>query len=318
MKPYKHKRSKFKYYVRSAMNHFIPSLMVSSARKKLLLKLTTEDRSYIDSRVAYYIKKKTPFKLSDHAVSIKELGPRKVGSAYYYDMLEVGRFFPKEKFDYLFGDITHIPETPSFLKSRPITSNNENSVLLKLNKVRHFNFICDENDYDSKKDVIIWRGTSKASHHRFEVCGKYFNAPNCDIALCKPAKRTGETHLSRQHMTIEEQLQYKFILSMEGNDVATNLKWIMSSNSLCFMRKPRYETWFMEGTLIPDYHYVLLKDDFSDLLEKVHYYINNPDQAKVIIQNANQYVEQFLDQEREELISLLVMEKYLELSQGTP
>ena len=42
----------------------------------------------------------------------------------------------------------------------------------------------------------------------------------------------------------------------------------MSSNSLCFMPKPKYETWFMEGKLIPNHHYVLIEDDYSNLLEQ--------------------------------------------------
>ncbi|MEO9273573.1 glycosyl transferase family 90 [Marinomonas sp. 5E14-1] len=293
----------------------MPGFIVSSAHKKLLLRLEREDKEYIKSRVDYYIKKDVSFVLSDQAVSIKELSPRKVESAYYYDMLEVGRFFPKAKFYYLFGDITYVPDVPSLLKSRPIQNENQNSILLKLNKVRHFNFIEDEMTYGDKVDQIVWRGKSFTTHHRYDVCRKYFNAPNCDIALSNPAKRTYETDFTRGRMSISEQLQNKFILSMEGNDVATNLKWIMSSNSLCFMRQPRYETWFMEGTLIPDFHYVLLKDDFSDLLEKVKFYIENPDLAKEIIANANEYVQQFFDEERERLISLLVMKKYIDLSQ---
>jgi hypothetical protein len=84
----------------------------------------------------------------------------------------------------------------------------------------------------------------------------------------------------------------------------------MSSNSLAVMPKPKFETWFMEGTLKPDYHYVLLKDDYSDLEEKLNYYINNPKAALEIIKNANDYVSQFKDQRREDLISLLVLEKY--------
>ena len=48
-----------------------------------------------------------------------------------------------------------------------------------------------------------------------------------------------------------DNLNYKFILAIEGYDVATNLKWIMSSNSLAVMPRPTYATWFMEGTLIP-------------------------------------------------------------------
>jgi spore maturation protein CgeB len=71
----------------------------------------------------------------------------------------------------------------------------------------------------------------------------------------------------------------------------------------------------LEGTLIPDFHYVLLKDDFSDLLEKIDFFIKNPNMAKEITSNANEYVEQFFDEERERLISLLVMKKYIELSQ---
>ena len=31
--------------------------------------------------------------------------------------------------------------------------------------------------------------------------------------------------------TIREHLDYKFIMALEGNDVASNLKWVMSSNS---------------------------------------------------------------------------------------
>ena len=52
----------------------------------------------------------------------------------------------------------------------------------------------------------------------------------------------------RPKLSILEQLEYKFVLCLEGNDVATNLKWVMSSNSLAVMPKPRYETWFMEGS----------------------------------------------------------------------
>ncbi len=87
----------------------------------------------------------------------------------------------------------------------------------------------------------------------------------------------------------------------------------MSSNSIAVMPKPKYETWFMEGTLIPDYHYIQVKDDFSDLIEKVSYYNNNPEAAKQLIKNANDFVAQFKDKKREKLLSLLVLKRYFEL-----
>lgn len=36
-------------------------------------------------------------------------------------------------------------------------------------------------------------------------------------------------------MSVEDQKRYRYIVSLEGYDVATNLKWIMNSNSLCLM-----------------------------------------------------------------------------------
>ena len=107
-------------------------------------------------------------------------------------------------------------------------------------------------------------------------------------------------------------MKYKFILSLEGYDVATNLKWIMNSKSLCFMPKPTCESWFMEGTLIPNFHYVEIKNDFSDLEEKIKYYITNVKECKKIIRNANKYVNQFKDKDREHIIEILVLDKYFD------
>jgi len=78
------------------------------------------------------------------------------------------------------------------------------------------------------------------------------------------------------------------------------------------MPKPTYETWFMEGTLIPNYHYVLIKDDYSDLEERLVYYSEHTDEALKIIENAHQYISQFRNKKREDLISLLVIKKYFD------
>lgn len=80
------------------------------------------------------------------------------------------------------------------------------------------------------------------------------------------------------------------------------------------MPKPTYETWFMEGKLIPNYHYVEIKSDYSDLKERMEYFIVHPDEAQEIIRHAHEWCEQFFDAEREKLISLLVLEKYFKMT----
>src|SRR5690606_29582030 len=97
----------------------------------------------------------------------------------------------------------------------------------------------------------------------------------------------GNPHWLTEKLSIDAHLDYKFILALEGNDVATNLKWVMSSNSLAVMPIPKFETWFMESTLIPDFHYVCIKDDYSDLEEKLKHYIQHPNEALKIIANAH-------------------------------
>ena len=84
----------------------------------------------------------------------------------------------------------------------------------------------------------------------------------------------------------------------------------MSSNSLCFMPTPKFETWYMEGKLIPNVHYVHLKDDYSDMLEKMEYYSKHEEQALAILKNAQAWVAKFQNKEFEKFLSIKVLEAY--------
>lgn len=101
-------------------------------------------------------------------------------------------------------------------------------------------------------------------------------------------------------------------MALEGNDVASNLKWIMSSHSIAVMPRPTCETWFMEGRLQPNIHYIEVQPDFSNLIDRITYYIEHPEEAEAIVRNANQYVAQFFNREREDIISYLVLQRYFE------
>ncbi|MBT0880061.1 glycosyl transferase family 90 [Campylobacter sp. 2018MI27] len=100
------------------------------------------------------------------------------------------------------------------------------------------------------------------------------------------------------------------MISLEGWDVATNLKWIMSSNSIAITPRLKYETWFMEGKLIPNEHFLLIQDDFSDILDVMDNALTNDKLVKNIIKNQNEYIQQFLNPNIEELLGILVLAKY--------
>ncbi|MCQ2344890.1 MAG: lipopolysaccharide biosynthesis protein [Paludibacteraceae bacterium] len=308
------KNWKFFYYSKNIARRLVPRWvynLVFPLRCKCLMK--GQNMEYLMDRVNYYCKLDEERELPTEvgAMSrIKDGHP----AVYYHDFFRTHRFFGKEmRGAMLPGDITYVPDFPTFLKSRPIKGDNRNSVVLKLCRVRHFVFLKDTIKFEDKEDKVIFRGGVIQPHRRLFM-QKFFGHPLVDA--CEVTKRPSSNppEWKRPPMTLYDHLKYKFIMSLEGNDVASNLKWVMSSNSIAVMPKPTYETWFMEGRLIPNYHYIEIKPDYSDFEERIKYYIEHTDEANEIIKHAHEYVAQFMDRRREDLLEILVMKKYLKMT----
>lgn len=302
---------KFVYYVKNFVSWSIPNsffrLRYPSLVKEAIKLL---DDPEVVARVNYYCKLKKGTNLNKDAASIKDLHLTRKGVAYFFDTYSVARYFPPRlKWNLAFGDVNFILPNPGFTKSRPISKDNENSILLKLDKVRHFNFIKDTSSFSYKKDKIVFRGVCY-QENRIRFLKKHFHNPLCNIGDSHRRGKKRNTPWEKPPLSRKEQLKYKFILSLEGNELATNLKWAMASNSLVFMPKPKFESWFMEDSLLPKVHYVEIKDDYSDLDDKLKYYIEHPQESKKIIQAAHNHVAKFITPKRELLIAILVLRKY--------
>jgi hypothetical protein len=271
---------------------------------------THSNYNQIQQRVEYYCNIPIHSTLNDTAIELRELTYRKKLRTYFFDLVEFTRYFDETyRICYEFGDVTHIPQVPTIVKSRPIMQGNGNSVLFKLNKIRHFKWIQDDMPFQNKKDILIGR-MSVYQPHRLQFYDMYFDSVFCDLGQVNTRK--GNTRYIKPFMSIAKQLEYKYILCLEGNDVASNLKWVMSSNSIAVMPTPKFESWFMEGTLIPDYHYIHIADDYSNVEEKLHYYSEHPHKAIEIIQHAHEFVSQFMDIEVENLVAIQVLKTYFE------
>ncbi len=284
------------------------------------------DYGYMLRRADYYAKTDRPFRVPDtdrltrgrswicYTGRTGDYARKMFHTAYFFDQHDVTRWFPKSfRWNFCPGDVYFTPETPTVVKSRLLSGDNSNSVLLKLDKLRHFMFVRDTMPFRQKKDMAIFRGKIRQSRVRGKFLEAFFRHPMFDCGVVGRNEGCPDEWM-REKKTIREHLDYKFIMALEGNDVASNLKWVMSSNSLAVMTRPTCETWFMEGTLVADYHYVEVEEDFSDLPEKLRYYARHPERAEEIIRHAHEYVWQFRDKERERLISLMVMDKYFRLS----
>ncbi|MGX7872421.1 glycosyl transferase family 90 [Mesorhizobium sp. ORM6] len=296
------------YYARNAARDIVPQALF---RRKLAVRLEKARLSdeAARRRLNYYNKLQDGFAPSANAVRISKLpfAP----TMYYYDLKEFARYFdPELLIDLEFGDVRQVPEVPSIVKDRPIRADDSNAIIMKLDKFRHFQMPADAISFSDKLPAVVWRGDlNNPIRTRFLKAVR--DLPFCDAGSHKP---NAPAEYAKPFLSISQHQRYRYIVSLEGNDVATNLKWIMNSKSLCLMPPPTYETWFAERLLEANVHYVPLEADFSNLSEHVAYFERHPAKAERIIAAANAYCRTFDNEQAEQAISLLVLYKYFVLS----
>lgn len=302
------------YYVRSGAGCCVPRGLWRLRRDRLIAGLTSGEYAEAEARAEYYCRLAPDAGVGSGAGTVGDYGyrPGVRHSTYVFDLERVVRYFPADaRLSYLFGDVIHEPDTPTIVKSRPIASGYTNSVVLNLDRHRHFRFIDDRTPWSAKRPMIVSRNVVFHPKRR-RLLELWLDHPMCNLG----AVNYHDAHLLpdgwlRERMPIAEQLTYKFISCIEGNDVATNMKWVMSSNSIAVCPRPEYETWFMEGTLRPDYHYIEICPDYSDLIDKMQFYIDHPAAAEAIIRNAHTYVDAFRNRRVELAAGILTFERYL-------
>lgn len=212
-------------------------------------------------------------------------------------------------------------EEPTVVKTRTIGGNTQETPYAIIGKLRykhHFENISKvmeiergKTNRDKKINKIVWRGNIWNLSHRKRLVEKWSNnnLDHMDIAPCS-SECTG---LEKPRIEIEGMLNYKYILSVQGTDISTGLKWNMASKSVVFMPRPTVESWFCESELVEWVHYIPIKEDYSDLLEKKLWCDNHPDLCEEIVQNANEYVSKFANKERENYIFYVILKTYFSM-----
>lgn len=286
-----------------------------------------------EARTNYYLgedfKQNPPLNMKEdpNSETFRELSKSKnktgVWQKYAWALLDLLKKTNKksQSFKLLIGD-THTDKPLGTLVKARNAQDNGSVILRCLNFNRHWkNYYNRPSDipFDKKISSVIWRGTTTGKEigaNRFNLVKRWFNKhPKIDVGfsfICQSKDAYNKYVKGIKQM--QGLLKYKYILSVEGNDKDTGINWKLNSNSLVFMAKPTISSWLMESTLKPNYHFILLKDDFSDLLEKVRWCDNNPNECKQIIKNANRFMNQFKNPAFEEKIEKNVINKYFELT----
>ena len=89
-----------------------------------------------------------------------------------------------------------------------------------------------------------------------------------------------------------EQTKYKFTLNIEGNSAAYRYGSLFGLGFCILNVESKYKMWF-EQYLEPDVHYILIKHDLSNLIEKIEWCLKNDAKCKQISINAMEFYNKY-------------------------
>lgn len=288
----------------------------AAARKELARILRTwqsrPDAEEIFDRVKFYCPL-NPEKPAELPADAMTLGAPQFGDArtvYRFDLLRWRPYFPADR-RLLFqpGDVFENPARPTIIKARRLDGPGaENAIIFPLNTLRHFPHPHDNLPFARKEPLMFFRGKIADKPGRIAMMENYFGAPGFDLA------DTGHSPELRKFqapkVSIAAHFRYKYIIVPEGNDVGSALGWVLGSNCVPVITRPRVEHWLMHSRLEPDRHYLQAAPDFSDLHDVLRRAEANPRLTAQIALEGRKYYERFLDSEREKIVALLVLQRY--------
>lgn len=223
------------------------------------------------------------------------------------------RALPIPDVDFLFSlhDVYEDPklldclEAPVFLISK--TEQHKNTILFPhVEWVNHWAFIEKKLEVNAvawnlKKEVLFWRGSTTgakiASGNNTrqiltQLAKKY--PQDMDVAFCYLTQ--GEKHELKRPLSIEEQIQYKYLLAIDGNCFPGSFFWQLRSGSAVFKQSSPYLEWYYEG-LTPSHHYISFSPNGLDLMKKKKWAEENDSEVQKIADRAKKFADQYLTTE---------------------
>lgn len=223
---------------------------------------------------------------------------------------EINKSHASTRFPLFYGEAGSTGTLPCIRKSRRV--DDETSVIYNFRTLR-LTLPCQtamkyDIEWEKKQSDVIWRGATTGQEQRVNLVENYFGKYNIGFATIK--QKPYLNHLQKPKASIKEQLTYKFIISLEGNDVASNLRWILASNSVPIMTEPYWHSWIMEERLEPYVHYLPLNESMSNLEELLEWAKENDAECKQIAENGKRYMSQFLDTNHDLMVQKQLLETY--------
>lgn len=182
-------------------------------------------------------------------------------------------------------------------------------ILWKLESSRHFAPLMKswnlDTPWEKKKARAFWAGDMTGhmagdsnlekclSNQRCKFVLEHARSGLIDCGLTKhrlSSNVVNGTNIQTTSTSLKVIQSYKIIISLEGNDVASGLKWSLLSESVVLMPRPTQTSWAMEELLEPWVHYIPMSNDGSNAEEMVQWVLNHDHEAWRIAERATLFM----------------------------
>jgi len=167
--------------------------------------------------------------------------------------------------------------------------------------------------WSNKIEKAVFRGATTGSGvtsttnqrlKAFEMGVKHKDVLNAGITKwnLRPRKLEGSNYLQTierdnypkaNKLNLQEQSQYKYILTLEGHVAAYRLSYELSSGSVVLLAGSQWQMWYYPFMKAYE-HYVPIKEDLSDLISQIEWCKNNDAKCSQIAKNARVFYNKYL------------------------
>lgn len=177
--------------------------------------------------------------------------------------------------------------------------------------------------WQNKINKLMWRGKTRppSEFSRREKL-KAISQSHTDLMDVKYTGGGGETYETLaiefsldNYLNKKDQINYKILLNLDGYTCTyPGLLWRLLSNSATIKQNSNNIQWFYSA-LKPWVHYIPIKNDLRDLVEKVNWIRNNDLKAKEIADNSTKFVKENLMLEDIDSYIVKLLNEYAKLQQ---
>lgn len=175
--------------------------------------------------------------------------------------------------------------------------------------------------WNERKPIAIFRGASTGcgvtidSNPRLKIAHLSNTTPKDSDGLpfldagitewnLRPRKIKGEKYLQTidiaslpfglvECLTPQQQSEYKYIVNVDGHVAAYRLSLELESGACILLAASKYKLWYRD-MLVPFVHYVPVKADLSDLIDRIRWCKANDNKCKKIASNALTFAKTYL------------------------